>query len=507
MAIDSNRVIPSVDSVSVDRLLQPDVTPDAPSVPVYPSGFSLPIPGRSSLLARSLNRSLGLMGLALRRLRHQFGLSLLALIGIVLAVGLVTSAGFFSQAVDLVVMRQELAEYTRITGRPPFSARVFTVHSATVPLSLERAEGLGQRVSDTLVSTVGLPLRQLSMQLNSDIVKVTNPNATAGGNGSVQRNTNLIYIQGIADHMTILEGAGFDAQGASGEALDVWIYADWANETGMQVGETHSLQIAESELPIYIAGIWRATDTDDPFWMSEPSGALADKLIVRRQDYLSRIEPLAEVPVRSVTWRVVLDESRARPSEGRQYVTGFERAGLFINRFLPGARLTTPSLPLSNFVDRQTTLTTLLLGFNVPGLGFLLYFLVLTSAVIAYWQRREIAIMVSRGMGRLAVLNFTLIEALMLFAFGLPLGIGFGILLARLMGYTTSFLSFVPRDPLPVSLDGFNWRLIALTLGIVLAARLWAAALASKQSVATQSANTAVPNKDRSGIATISICC
>ena len=83
------------------------------------------------------------MGLALRRLRHQFGLSLLALIGIVLAVGLVTSAGFFSQAVDLVVMRQELAEYTRITGRPPFSARVFTVHSATVPLSLERCRRTG----------------------------------------------------------------------------------------------------------------------------------------------------------------------------------------------------------------------------------------------------------------------------------------------------------------------------------------------------------------------------
>ncbi len=496
MAIDSNRVISSVDTVSVERSSQPNVTSDARSVPVYQPGFSLPIPGKGNLLVGSLNRSLGLVGLALRRLRHQFGLSLLALIGIVLAVGLVTSAGFFAQAVDLVVMRQELAEYTRITGRPPFSARVFTIHSASVPLTLERAEGLGQRAADTLVAAVGLPRQELAMQLNSDIVKLVNPNTVAAGvNGIPQRNTNLIYIAEIAPHMTILEGANFDSEGASADALDVWIYQDWADTTGFQVGETHSLQLAETVVPIHIAGIWRAANADDPFWMTDPNEALADKLIVRRQDYLSRVEPLMAVPVRSVTWRIVLDETRARPSEGRQYVEGFERAGLLINRFLPDARLTTPSLPLSSFVDRQTTLTTLLLGFNVPGLGFLLYFLVLTSAVIAYWQRREIAILVSRGMGRLTVLNFTLIEALMLFAFGLPLGVGFGILLARLMGYTSSFLSFLPRDPLPVSLDGFNWRLIALTLGIVLAARLWAAALASKQSVATQSREHSRPQQ------------
>ena len=444
---------------------------------------------------RSFNRTQGLIGLSLRRLRHQLGLSLLALIGIVLAVGLVTSAGFFSQAVDLVVMRQELAEYSRITGRPPFSARVFTVHSAAVPLSLARAEALGDRVADTVSDAVGLPQRALALQLNSDIVKVVNPDTATSGNRASSRNTNLLYIQDIAPHMTILEGAAFDADGVSTQVLDVWIYADWADSTGMQVGETHTLQVGENALPIGIAGIWRATDPDDAFWMSDPDSSLADKLIVRRQDYLTSIEPLTDIPVRSVTWRVVLDETQARPSEGRDYVTGFERAGLFINRFLPEAQLTTPSLPLASFVDRQTTLTTLLLGFNVPGLGFLLYFLVLTSAVIAYWQRREIAIMVSRGMGRLTVLNFTLTEALILFAIGLPLGIGFGMLLARLMGYTASFLSFLPRDPLPVSLDGFNWQLVALTLGIVLAARLWAAALASGQSVATQSREHSRPQQ------------
>jgi putative ABC transport system permease protein len=448
----------------------------------------------TNVLLQSLNRTIALIFLSLRRLRHQFGLTLLALIGVILAVGLVTSAGFFSQAVDTVVMRQELAEYTRITGRPPFSARIFAVHSSTVPLSLVEAERLGERIATTLADTVGLPAREVTMQVNSDLVRLRTEGSAQTGAGSAA-NANVVYIGGAAPYMEILEGGDLETAPATADAVDLWLHLALAERMGVHAGSRFQLETAAGEIPAHVAGIWRPLDAKDPFWLNNPDQELVDKLFIGRDDYLSTVEPFLPVPVRSATWRVVLDEGYANPADGRRYVTGFERLGLLINRFLPDARVTTPALPLERFVGRQTTLTTLLLGFNVPGLGFLLYFLVLTSAVIAYWQRREIAILVSRGMGRLTVLNFTLIEALILFLFGLPLGIGFGILLARVMGYTSSFLSFMPRSPLPVSLDGLNWRLILLTLGIILLARLWAAVLASGQSVATQSREHSRPQQ------------
>jgi putative ABC transport system permease protein len=441
-----------------------------------------------------MNRTLSLIPLALRRLRHQAGLTLLALIGVILAVGLVTSAGFFSQAVDTVVMRQELAEYTRITGRPPFSARIFAVHSPTVPLSVAESERLGERIATTLADIVGLPVKEIAIQVNSDLVRLRTEGSTASGS-TTATNVNVVYLGGVAPYMEILEGGDLETAPDTADAVDLWLHLTLAERMGVHVGSRFQLETADVAIPAHVAGIWRPVDAKDPFWLNNPDQDLAEKLIIRRDEYVSTIEPSLPVAVRSATWRVVLDETRAKPAEGRQYVTGFERVGLLINRFLPEARVTTPALPLERFVGRQTTLTTLLLGFNVPGLGFLLYFLVLTSAVIAYWQRREIAILVSRGMGRLTVLNFTLIEALILFLVGLPLGIGFGILLARVMGYASSFLSFLPRPPLPVSLDGLNWRLILLTLGIVLLARLWAALMASGQSVATQSREHSRPQQ------------
>lgn len=433
---------------------------------------------------RVFYRLLGLIHLSLRRLRFHGGLSLLALIGVILAVGLVTSAGFFSHAVDTVVMRQELAEYSRVTGRPPFAIRIFAVHSDLVPLSVQRAEELGERAARTLADAVGLPIRAIESQLNSGVLRLR----PAGGTATAR--VNLIHLSQAGPHLEIVKGAEYSEEPASPDFATVWLHADLAEKLGAEPGDRFELLATSGDGSgvgvLQVAGVWQPADVEDPYWFSNPEQAYSDAVLLSREDYIRHVEPLLAVPVRSVNWRVVLDENAANPSQGRQYVSGFEQAEPLIQRFLPEARVTTPSLPLANFVNRQTTLTTLLLGFNVPGLGFLIYFLVLTSAVIAYWQRREIAVLVSRGMGRLTVLNFTLVETVLLFLIGLPLGLAFGALLARLMGYVASFLVFQERAPLPVSWAGANSRLIALTLGIVLVSRLWAALTAGRTSVVDQ---------------------
>ncbi|MDQ3250153.1 MAG: ABC transporter permease, partial [Chloroflexota bacterium] len=242
----------------------------------------------------------------------------------------------------------------------------------------------------------------------------------------------------------------------------------------------------EALIPIQVQGFWRATDPAEAFWTGDPDQTLRNKLFVRRQDYLAQVETRLATKVRAVTWNVVLDELQANPADARQYTEGFALAATVIGRYLPDAQLTTPSVSLDKFIGRQTTLTTLLLGFNTPAFGFLLYFLILTSAVIAYWQQRETAVLISRGMTRWGVLSFTLAEGILLFVLGCPLGLGLGMALAQGMGYTVSFLNFSPRTPLPVSLAGVNIPLIAATLGIVLLAKLWMAAQTTGQTILTQ---------------------
>jgi len=285
------------------------------------------------------------------------------------------------------------------------------------------------------------------------------------------------------------------AEAESGQILPVWMHTALAEKIGVQVGERFDLQASQETeaFSLEIKGFWQALDVDDPFWFSNPDQTLRDRLLVRPQDYLTQVEPYLRVRGRSATWHVILDDEKMIPARGRDYVTGFERGEIIISKYLPDVQVTAPSLSLEKFVRRQTTLTTLLLGFNIPAFGFLLYFLILTSAVIAYWQRRETAIFVSRGMSVSSILNFTLIEELILFVIGCPLGLLFGVLIARAMGDTVSFLSFSDRQPLPVSWHGINLSLTVFTLIVVLLARLLPAARAARQTVLDQEREYARP--------------
>lgn len=437
----------------------------------------------------------GLISLAIRRLRHHPGLSMLALLGVVLAVGLVTSASFFAQAVDQVILTRELEEYTRVTKRPPFSTRVFSFSSPGYPLTVAIAEEQGQNVANTIAAEVGLPVREIGIQLDSNIMSMFPPPDSLQYDPSrALQDVHLIYIANVGEHVEVTSGAAYE-EAPSSDVLQVWVHTSLAERIGVRPGEQFQLQVTrDSErLPVQIAGLWQAADPDAAFWYSNPDTSLRNKLLVGRADYMSRVEPVLPFRGRSVSWHIILDDSSVVPSEAREYVEGFGRSQDVINRYLPDAQLFAPSLSLEKFVARQTTLTTLLLGFNLPAFGFLVYFLVLTSVVIAYWQQRETAVLVSRGMRISSVLNFVLVEEIIIFIVGFPLGLALGAGLAQLMGQSVSFLDFMPREPLPVSWRGINLPLTFITLLIVLVARLWPAAMAARKSVVDQERDLARP--------------
>lgn len=445
---------------------------------------------------RSFTYSLELVRLALLRLRYHFMLSILALLGVVLAVAIVSSAAFFAQGVDTVIMRQELAAYSKSAGQPPLSSKIFAASSRTLPLNVARVEELGRHVADTLSSEVSLPVRAQVVMLNSGLMQLWHPpDDKRYSDTKAIASFGLTSITDVEKHIEIVEGAPLDEQ-PSQSALDVWVHVEQTAKYDMRIGDLFELVGADATNPIAlrIAGIWRPSDPDaHEFWFSDPNMTLLDKFLVRRADYTQFVEPNLTVSVRAATWYIILDEGKAIPSRADHYVEGFSNASRVIKSYVPGAQMTTPSLSLAKFVGRQTTLATVLLGFNTPALAFLLYFLGLTSAVIAYWSRRESAILLSRGMTRWGILSSTVAEVLILIAVGLPLGLMAGLAVARGMGYTTSFLEFIWRAPLPLSLANLNLPLILATLGVILLVRVWMAAMVGGETVISQEREHARP--------------
>jgi putative ABC transport system permease protein len=462
------------------------------STPPYQSPSGRPAAGAATPASnrmRPLHEVKGLTGFALRRQWHHPGVTLLALLRVIFAVGLVTYAAFFSDAVQRVILNRLLTAQSQATGRPPFSSLVYTFPSSDRPISLQAAEELMDHVAGTLSAEVALPTKHVGLRVGSGAVRL-HPGEDSNLYNDTQSSlgvVNLVYIADVGEHIDIPAGDPMIDDG-SGEAIDVWMPALLAEEMGVQVGDVFNAGVGQVDdvFALRVRGFWQASDPEEAFWFDNPETSLKESILVRRSDYINRIEPFIPSKTRQIFWHVILDESKVDPGDARNYIQGFDRGEVIISKYVPDVRVSASPLgSLDKFVARETVLTTLLLSFTLPAFGFLLYFLVLTSAIIARWQRRDTASLVSRGMSIRGILGLTTIDELLLFVVGLPLGIAFGMLLARLMGHTASFLSFIDRPAIPVGLLGINWLLVFVALAVSLIARLLPTAQAARQSAVT----------------------
>ena len=249
---------------------------------------------KSSSLSQLINQFPGFILLILRRMQYHRGLVILALLGVILSVGLVTNASFFSQAVDRVILEQNLAELSRVTGRPPFSTDVYVFPSRRNPLTLEEAEKLSRPIGDMLSTSVGLPLRQAGFEISSGgLLLEPEPDSALYGQGKdLLGNVSAAYMAQVTGRMELDAGDSLADSQESDSVLDVWVHLKLAQEMGLQVNDRLVIRPTRTVAPvtIRIAGIWHAKSPKDEFWFGNPDQQLKSVFLIRRADYIKFIQ-------------------------------------------------------------------------------------------------------------------------------------------------------------------------------------------------------------------------
>lgn len=426
---------------------------------------------------------------ALKRLGSRIGLTLLSIVGVTLAIGLVISIPVFAKAVSFVALQDELAQVSSLTSRPPFSMRFYVLPERQYTLSLEETWIWEAHIAETVVSEVGLPLIAKHRQVETAGLAVrTGVRDSSYGppHTPLFSDTKIVVLPGVASKLTLVNGRAMGSQVNAEEGLPVWIHHTLADSVGLSVDEEYELysHYGDTAMPIRIAGTWKATDPRDDFWFQNPNLTLERALLVREADYAALAEPALGQHPSFVSWYLILDDAPLTSENMRRHAQGLRAARQIIVRYLPDAIMdSSPLEALETAIQRESDLTALLLVFSVPIIGFVLYFLSLISSITVRWQRRELAIMVSRGMHGGQMLAISAIEAMVVIGSGLPLGFIAGIQLARAMGYAESFMRFAWRVSLPVSSRTANLPMLTAALSALLVARLWPVMRATHTSV------------------------
>lgn len=415
----------------------------------------------------------GFLSLAFKRLKSRIGLTAIFVLGVALNIGVLVCVPVFVDAISLQILQEEIARKSDTQDCPPFPVRYQAMPKYGQAMTLEEADYDRQWIGDTLARTLRLPVRSSYVQNDSPVFYLTAREDDARYKNPLLSPVQVTLVRDVAEHIAILEGAPFGSD-ANPASLNVWIERPLAESLAMQVGEVFRLTNPQdrgaSPIPVRIAGVWEAVQAKDRlFWPEHPSRLLEKRLLTTEEQYRAFIYPARAEKTYAHIWYYVMDDRQMSFAHAERYIKGLLEVEREVIARIPNGRMDfSPLAELEQGLKRKASLAAILLNFSLPLLGILFYFVASASAMGARFQRQEIAMLSSRGSSRSQILGLKLLETAIILVLGLPIGVGVGLWLARLMGYAQGFLVFAPREPIAVRPEALDWRLVGA--GLVLSA-------------------------------------
>jgi putative ABC transport system permease protein len=403
-----------------------------------------------------------------KRLRHNLGLTISAIIGIVAVLGIVVCVPFFSYSVSSEVLRDQLQEKALNTRRALFSLHMYYQDSRSKEkISLDDTDYITKYLNETTPALVGVGVQKIYFQVQT--MALSWKPAKIGADVSPEEDwasMAFFYQDDLPAHSDLVDGAWPQPAGADGP-VQVAILEDTADKDFLNVGDI----LRSGNFDVQIVGIWRAKNSLESYWFDFPDTAFSEKLYIPIETLRNPLSQYLERPVFYSSWYLIFDENALQFTQASRYARGMLRLDAELRRILPGMKTdVSPLEALTTYQARADALTALFYAVGGPMVILALLFIALTAGIAVQQYEQETATIRGRGTSWTQVVALNLVESLALIIISLPLAFIVGWLEANLMQNTVSFLRFTGRGGLSFSLEGMNilWVLVG-ALFIILA--------------------------------------
>ncbi len=364
------------------------------------------------------------------------------------------------------LLTRDLERQQARTGRYPGTA-VLEVDLYALRRKAERApyvREIDRELTERLVPGLRVPTIAEMRQVRMDYLYDIRP---TGDGGETKVFARVEAIEDLGQHVTVTHGRMFEpsANAPDGDGADVYeavVTAEAFRELELQLGRTYQLHDLLGHVPrlrIKVVGVFTKSDPRDLFWFGRFSRLSTSYLI----DFATFERHFLDTEARNLTrayWHYAVDYHeltiRDVPHVMRRYqdyVRLAAPAGVSFNFAIAPL--------LESYLLRAATLERTLSFLQIPSALLLLLFVAMLSQLVIDGDRNEIAVLKSRGAAGRQILSAYLIEALLLGAVGLVLGLPLAVFIVRVIGASNGFLDFVARPALPLLL---SWRMLGFAL-------------------------------------------
>ncbi len=432
-------------------------------------------------------RLVAIVVLSAKRGINNVRMLLLPLIGLVVAVSLVTSIPLYAHGTLERLLHQKLFP----SENRPIGA-VWLRHVEQVSSHATPAEytALNDYLSRNFAGLVSIPELRYVQYVAGDSYVFWPANNT-GFVPTNQRHYGVVAWQSdLVKHVKIVQGQAFtDAPTPAGRDIPVLMNAATAANEGLAVGDRIIYSDADKYNPngafLHVVGIWQPIDANDPYWLYDPD-LFSTTLFVNQADLFGRVfRQLPNAP-HEYSWYGVFDANQIHSVTVREVLSGLDELTFRATQLMPGTTINS-QLPsaLSDFEDTAALLNVLLVILSIPTIVVSLYYVSSTIGLTIDRQRNEIALLKSRGAATLQIVGMYLIQGLLLGGVALIVGPLVGMAIAELMGDSYGFLLFAQRPPIPIWLDPETVRYALGAVALSVLAALLPAIGAARHSIVT----------------------
>ena len=437
--------------------------------------------------------------ITLKRLWAQKGLTFVTLIGLTIAVALITTVPLYADAVNFRMLQERLGEQSERRDRPPFAYLYNYIGAWHEPINWEEMLPVDQYLQSSGLRTLGLPNEEVIRHIETNTYRLFPTSTEEYEEDNAIGIVNFGTTTDIENHIEFVNGRF--AQGITNGALEVIVTEEVANQVGLQVGDVlNAYNFRESsndfrEFPIEIVGVWKPIDDDDAFWFFRPT-VFNDIFLTSEDAFVNFLAPNLEDEVYLATWYLVMDGSRVDTEDVDTLVSNSLRVEREVDKLLPEtSNQISPTKALQNYREAVGQLTILLTAYNLPIIFLILAFIALIVNLSVDQQRNVIAVMRSRGGTPWQVVGFAILEGILLGLVAWGLGTLLGLGFTQMMGRVRSFMDFSSDTILRVSLNDAAIQAGMFAIVLALIAQVLPTISASRDTIITykqQQARTAV---------------
>ena len=399
-----------------------------------------------------------MLKIVLRRMFSNSWLIICLLVGSIMATALVSCIPIYTDGILQRMLTKDMENYQLETGYYPglYSVKASFSYNKNYE---ERANA--QRYFDKEIMTKRLPELDVPILSVTQHISLGNLSVPLEEEEKYDYDSKLMFaklgaISGLEDHITITNGRMYSNEVTDG-IIEVIVSQQTMVMQNLLLDKEYILldpkRSYEEVCRVKVVGVFTMKETGDLYWLhglsSHNKEFMMDYKLFRKEFLLDR-----QGPVTDSEWTCALDYHKITLQNLSHVAETYEEHAEWYSKYRANMDFRMPiNNILTRYNERAKQLSNMLLVLTVPVLIMLTFYIFMVSQLIVNHDENEIAVLKSRGAGKLQIFFSYLIESVIIAGVAFIAGPVLGLYICKILGASNGFLEFVQRTALPVSLN------------------------------------------------------